>query len=239
MIKKVVLQPAIVLHKRPYKETSFLVDFFTRDYGKISAIAQGARRPKSLLRETFTPFAILLITYSGRNDLKKLFESEVDYRPQEVSNFTYSCLIYVNELIMSFLQKEDPYLNLFESYVFLCRHMAKLNKQSEIEILLRRFELTLLQEIGYGIDLKHEANSENRLKSDLFYKFDPSVGFFHKKGLGHETNTYFQGKNIIKFSEGCFDELEVRKTAKLITRHALDYHLNGKEIKSRNYFNRQ
>ena len=99
MIKKVILQPAIVLHKRPYKETSFLVDFFTRDYGKISAIAQGARRPKSLLRETFTPFAILLITYSGRNDLKKLFESEVDYRPQEVSNFTYSCLIYVNELI--------------------------------------------------------------------------------------------------------------------------------------------
>ena len=73
--------------------------------------------------------------------------------PKNVPKMSYACLIYINELIMSFLHKEDPHLNLFKSYVNFCKKIDNLENQLEIEKMLRKFELSLLQEIGYGIDL--------------------------------------------------------------------------------------
>ena len=236
MNSKVALQPAVVLHKRPYKETSFLVEFFTQDFGRIAVVAQGVRRPKSPLRETFLPFGILLITYSGKKDLKKLFDTEVYYRPKNVPNMSYACLIYINELIMSFLHKEDPHLNLFKSYVNFCKKIENQENQLEIEKMLRNFELSLLQEIGYGIDLKRDAETGDYLKPDTFYELDSVQGFIPSKNVSQDNNNYFKGEDIISFAKNEFDTKNARKVAKLITRHAIDYRLDGKEIKSRKTF---
>ena len=236
MISKFSLQPAVVLHKRPYKETSYIIDFFTREFGRVSAVANGIRRPKSPLRETFSPFSVLLITCGGKNNLKKLFDSEVRYRPDYISNKTYSCLIYLNELIMAFLHKEDPHLNLFDNYVHICKYMPQIEVQAEIEKYLRRFELTLLQEIGYGIDLEKDADSGEELNSNLFYEFNPMAGFINRDHLKSINDQNFKGEDIINFSKGIFDSNRTRKTAKQITRKAIDFHLDGKEIKSRDFF---
>ena len=236
MINKVTLQPGVVLHKRPYKETSFLVDFFTRDFGRISVVAQGVRRPKSPLREIFTPFALLLISFQGKSDLKKLYESEVKYRPHDVSKFTFSCLMYVNELIILFTHKDDPHEELFDAYTDLCRQMENQSKQHEVEKFLRLFELKLLQEIGYGIDLNADASNGEAIRSDCLYDFNPSVGLSIKENTKNLEKNYFKGDDIINFSKGILFEGSVRKTAKLITRKAIDFHLDGKEIKSRTFF---
>ena len=102
--------------------------------------------------------------------------------------------------------------------------------------MLRKFELSLLQEIGYGIDLKRDAETGDYLKPDTFYELDPVQGFIPSKNVSQDNNNYFKGEDIISFAKNEFDTKNARKVAKLITRHAIDYRLDGKEIKSRKTF---
>ena len=236
MFKTLTLEPAVVLHTRAYKETSLLVDTFTRNYGRISTIAKGAKRPKSKLGVIKTPSSIFLISCRGRSELKTLTHCELN-KYFNLSPKSFNSLVYLNELLVKLLQKEDSHPEIFDHYLQVCDCLTNLNGK-DLEIHLRLFELSLLKEIGYGLDLKFEANSSNEIKEERIYRFDPIIGFQSADDELNKKN-YYTGKDIINFSKGDLSSPETLLASKQIMREAIDFHLGNKPLKIREYLSFQ
>ena len=237
LVNRAVLEPAFVLHTRPFKETSLILDVFTKTFGKISLVAKGAKRPKSPLRAIQTPTSELLVSFSGKGDLKNLTQCEISEHYSVSSKISFSCMVYLNELIMKTLEKEDPHPEVFYQLKVLCTNLAKDNSQEQIEVELRSFELTLLQELGYGIDLRSETLSGKKIEAGLAYSFDPSLGFTALKlKEGILPQSAFLGQDIINFSVGDLRSVKTRRASKSIMRKALDFHLENKTLNIRKYF---
>ena len=147
MIHNITLEPAFVLHTRPYQETSIIVDFFTKSFGRVNAIAKGAKRPKSPLRSVLTPASKVSITLSGKSDLKTLSSIEITDHFFLKNSVSLNSVIYANELITKCMEKEDPHKVIFEQYESLLKNLSNETRPPDLEKILRNFELNLLQEI--------------------------------------------------------------------------------------------
>jgi len=236
LFKTLTLEPAIVLHTRAFKETSLIVDAFTRNYGRISIIAKGAKRPKNKLGVIKTPSSLFLISCRGRSELKTLTHCELN-KYFDLSPKSFSSLVYLNELLVKLLEKEDSHPEIFDHYLKVCDSLSEPGRGS-LEVHLRTFELNLLKEIGYGLDLKFEANSNNEIKEEGLYGFDPIIGF---QPVNDESNrkNHYTGKDIINFSKGDLSSPESLSASKQIMREAIDFHLGNKPLKIREYFSLQ
>ncbi len=235
MFKAFTLQEAIVLHSRPYKETSLIVELFTRNYGRVSAVAKGAKRPKSKIGVIKTPSSLFLVSCSGKGELKNLTHCEIKsyFNP---NHYSLNSLVYLNELLMRLLDKEDPHAETFNNYLKFCDHLSGIGKKG-LEANLRIFELSLLREIGYGVDLEFEANSNKKIKQDTLYIFDPTSGFLPLKTSMIKENN-FKGKDIINFYKGNLSDSETLSSSKQIMREAINFHLGNKSLKIREYLSK-
>ncbi|MDP6181912.1 MAG: DNA repair protein RecO, partial [SAR86 cluster bacterium] len=164
MVKRVNLEPAFVLHTRAFKETSLLVDLFTKNLGRINVVANGARKPKSPLRSVLTPTSLFAVSFSGKTELKNLNACELLNHYSLSMPVSFNSIVYVNELLIKATEKEDPHEEIFNQYQLLYEGLSEKKERIEIEVLLRSFELVLLQELGYGIDLSFESISGNQIK---------------------------------------------------------------------------
>ena len=234
MINKITLEPAFVLHTRPYQETSIIVDFFTKSFGRVNAIAKGAKRPKSPLRSVLTPASKLSITLSGKSDLKTLSSIEITDHFYLNNSVSLNSVIYVNELITKCTEKEDPHKIIFDQYENLLKNLSNETNPPDLEKILRNFELNLLQEMGYGIDLKRDSDSNKKINKDCEYLFDPTKGFTLNTA-NHASTKLFSGEDIINFGAGNLEKKVTRDTAKIIMRKALDFHLGNKTLNIRKY----
>ena len=234
LIDKIYLEPAFVLHSRPYQETSLIIDFFTKSYGRINAVAKGAKRPKSPLRSVLTPACKLVVSMTGKSELKNLSSVEIVDHFNLSDGISLNSLIYINELISKATEKEDPHENIFLEYEILLRNLNDSKGSEQLEKSLRNFELNLLQEMGYGIDLTREAESNMRIDSDTRYRFDPDKGF---SSINEDDSTQisFLGQDVLDFSQGQFEKKTTRDASKIIMRLALDYHLGNKTLNIRKY----
>ncbi|MBW0454492.1 MAG: DNA repair protein RecO [Candidatus Kinetoplastibacterium crithidii] len=156
-----------ILHSISWKETSLIVKVFSREYGCINMVAKGAKRPYSQLRPVLSKFTPLLLRWTGKSEVKTLVKAELNgiiSLPGKFLIFAW----YLNELILSFLPKEDSHPILFDAYhnalLKFCDHHEKNSKN--ISSILRRFEWTLLKEIGYGFD-QEEPDFCNLLESSF------------------------------------------------------------------------
>ena len=134
---------AFVLHFRAYKETSLLVDFFTRDLGRITTVAKGVKRPKSILKPVLVPTSLLNIDISGKRELKTLKKSEIVSHFSLSSNSQINSILYLNELLIKFIEKEDPHPLIFDRYTEVLSSLENKIKTGEVEAELRSFELLL------------------------------------------------------------------------------------------------
>ena len=234
----VSLEPAFVLHTRPYQETSILVDFFTRSYGRLNAIAKGAKRPKSPLRSVLTPASKLSVSLSGKSELKTLSSVEIIDHFQLNNGVSFNSVIYVNELIIKATEKEDPHAVIFDDYEILLKKLSHQSDQVDMEQNLRNFELNLLQEMGYGIDLSRDAGTNKKIEKDCIYRFYPDKGFTIDKDKVASQKS-LTGLDIINFREGNFDKKETRDASKTIMRMALDFHLGSKTLNIRKYLTKK
>jgi len=234
----VSLEPAFVLHTRPYQETSILVDFFTRSYGRLNAIAKGAKRPKSPLRSVLTPASKLSVSLSGKSELKTLSSVEIIDHFQLNNGVSFNSVIYVNELIIKATEKEDPHAVIFDDYEILLKKLSHQSDQVDMEQNLRNFELNLLQEMGYGIDLSRDAETNKKIEKDCIYRFYPDKGFTIDKDKVASQKS-LTGLDIINFREGNFDKKETRDASKTIMRMALDFHLGSKTLNIRKYLTKK
>lgn len=225
MTKRLVLQPAFVLHSRRYSETSSIVDLFTFPEGRVSAIARGSR-----FRGILRPFVPLLISGSIKTELMSLNQAEINGLAFELSGHRLFSGMYLNELLVRLLQRYDPHPQLFMAYQ---KTLAALESHADMECQLRLFEKELLSQLGYGISLDREAESGAPILPDCLYYFDPQRGFYRSEFA--RSALVFKGKHLLAFSAGVLGDEGDLRAAKQLMRVAIEF-LLGKSPRSRELF---
>ncbi|CAA9890490.1 DNA repair protein RecO [Candidatus Methylobacter favarea] len=220
----VYLQPAFILQHRKYRETSLIIDVLTRDFGRISLLAKGVRKAKSKTAGLLQPFLPLAISYIGKGELKTLTDVEVMQPFPELKGLGLYCGFYINELIGLFLHKYDPHPEVF-AYYEAC--LSRLSDSSKIEAALRIFELDLMDNIGYGLQLKQAAGNKKPINPSKHYAFNI------EQGPIEDENGLFSGKTLQAISARDLTDAHVLAEAKILMRAAIDTHLQGKPLKSR------
>ena len=226
-------QRAYIIHTRAFRDTSLLVDCYTQEHGRLSLIAKGARARKNKNRSLLQPFQLLSISWQGRGNLKTLIDTESLSPPTLLkSHFLYSGL-YVNELFLYLLPAEDAADDLFDRYHDF---LAQLQEQKSLEPTLRQFELTLLETLGYGIDFSADAHTSEPINLGKKYHYFVGQGFIDADISALKGAMLFDGEAITKIAEGNFLDQQTLRQAKMITRLSIDSLLDGKTLKSREFF---
>ena len=226
------LQPAYVLHTRPYRDTSMLVDFITPQFGRITAVARGVRSRKTPKRNLLNPFTRLLISFQGKTDLKLLTHFEADGAHFSlVATYLFSGF-YLNELLVRLLPEFDAHPATYDLYE---KSLQALTLQKDLEPVLRGFELQLLAELGYEINFASDSLSGKSITNEVNYCLDTQAGFYPAP-FGTPTNMQFPGQHISAIAQGELSDADVKLTAKRITRILLKPLLGSKPLMSRELF---
>ena len=223
---KVENTPAFLIHRRMYQGSSLLLDFFTKDFGRLRLIARGARNSKTSLQM----FQCLSISFKGRGDLKSLSQWEIADQPRRLQGDDLILAMYANELILRLLPESDPNGDIFKSYWILLENLLNLDS-NEKEYELRKFENQMLEDLGYGLDFEHDIHGED-ISLDLYYEFIEHQGFASNK------NGVFLGKTLLKLANDAkinLDSNELR-VLKNMNRKRLKSLLGDKPLKSKELF---
>ncbi|MBC3766860.1 DNA repair protein RecO [Neptunicella marina] len=224
---------AFILHKREYRETSYLVDAFCVGQGKVSFVAKGVRSAKSGLKSLLQPFQPVELQFYGKHQLKNLAACESVGRSINLQGKSLYCGLYLNELLNRLLLSDYPCDELFEHYQ---QSLLQLAAGNDLEPVLREFELNLLQDLGYGFDFSADA-TQNAIAPDGTYQWIAEQGFvpvYATQQLKH----VFIGADLLAVAG--FDwTASSMSAAKLLCRMALQPLLGSKPLKSRELFMRE
>lgn len=229
---RVDLQPAYILHTRPYRDTSLLIDFLTPDFGRITAVARGVRKNKTPKRQLLNPFSRLLICWQGKTDMKLLtsFESDNHFLTL-AANHLYSGF-YLNELLVRLLPEMDNHNGLYFAYQ---QSLDALQCGEPIEPLLRAFEFRLLAELGYGVDFTLDAHSECAIQTNDLYQCHIQQGFV--RAAADSTDSFlFKGEWLLAIAAGDYSDSATRLAAKHLARRMLKPLLGSRPLNSRQLF---
>lgn len=231
---RVSLQPSYILHSRPYRDSSALLEVLTAEYGRISLVSRGARRKSrggssAALLQPFTP---LLLSFSGRAELKNLTATESVGRVYALRSERMFSGMYVNELLVRLLHRHDAHPQLFAAY---SQTLEALAGNAALDTLLRHFEFTLLGELGYSFDLSVDGASGAPVCEELWYHYHPDIGMVAHGGINDPSLPVFAGSDLLAMAGGEFGG-EVRLSAKRLLRQALAVHLGDAPLRSRELF---
>lgn len=232
---RVKLQPAFILHSRPYRDSSQILDVFTAEYGRLAMVAKGSRRRRrgGSAVAVLQPFIPLLLSFSGRSEMKTMTASEVASSPRTAVGARLFSGLYLNELLVRLLHRHDPHPTLFLAYGDA---LSALKDKQPVDEVLRHFEFTLLQELGFGFDLATDGMNGQALDADQWYRYDTDYGLV-QQGQAASGLPVFPGNELLVMASGEFGE-PVKDTAKRLLRQALASHLGDKPLKSRDLFRR-
>jgi len=168
-MERVALTPALLLHRRPYRDTSQLLEVVSETYGRVGLVARGRRAAAAL--QLFQP---LLLSWTRRGELGTLGDTEADGPAHRLEGRRAVCGLYMNELMMRCLARDDPHPEVVHAYR---RALAELAAGADEATSLRRFELGLLDGLGFGLDLAHDAADGEPVVAGTWYRF------VHHQGL--------------------------------------------------------
>lgn len=257
-------QTAYILHKRDYRETSSIIELLTREYGRIAILARGARGSKSRIAGRLMPFKPLLVSWQGRGELPYLKSVEpAELKPPVLAGKSLYSAMYINELLVYFLQRQDVHEGLFEAYHLCLYALASDNT----ELALRNFELNLLDQMGFGLNLEsmadiyqpggrdggHDGATKtasggvgNGLADDSYYRFIPETGLVpdaagtDNYGSGGQTGARLSGRCLNLMARGGVEALvdypELMRELKVLMRYVIDHQLAGRKLRSRDLF---
>lgn len=230
--EQVVLQPAYVLHGRPYRETSQLLDIFTAEYGRISVVARGVRGGKSTRAALLQPFRPLLVSWLGRGGLATLRDVEPSGRALTLTGNPLMSGFYLNELLQRLLTPDDPHVSLFNQYDMTLRGMAVTSHAMALENLLRQFELQLLDALGYGLHLDAATGHAGWQSRDGYYQYFPEQGMMQVE-MPQRSAAAVRGSTLqVLAAEASLVGAGLRE-AKQLMRSVLAHHLGPKPLRSR------
>jgi DNA repair protein RecO (recombination protein O) len=225
--------PAFVLHTYPYKETSLIVEAFTRDLGRVAMIARGAKRPRSESRGLLQAFQPLVLSWYGAGELKTMVKAEWRGGLALPEGAALLCAFYLNELLLKLLPREDSHPALFDRYESALGALTAERGAAAQAATLRRFELALLSELGYALPLTHEAGTGSLVDpaERYYYAFDRGPRRF--VGEPDARWPIVRGATLLALASHDFADAESALEAKRLMRLVLDHYLEQRHIFSR------
>jgi DNA repair protein RecO (recombination protein O) len=223
-------QRAYLLHTYPYSETSLVLDVFSRDHGRVPMVARGARRPRSALRGVLIGFQPLELGWFGAGEVKTLAKAEW---LGGVPLLGGRCLLlgyYLNELLLKLMAREDAHPALFDAYEEAVVALANGGADAPE---LRRFEKSLLREIGYGLNLAQDADGRP-LEENRAYLYLVERGAVEARG--DEGVAPLAGKTLLDMAMDDYRDPRTLAESKILMRQLMAHHLNGKPLQSRRVF---
>ncbi|MDR0702492.1 MAG: DNA repair protein RecO [Azoarcus sp.] len=234
--QRVAGQTAWVLHTLPWRETSLIVEVFARDHGRVALVAKGARRPLSALRGVLMAFQPLLLDWSGGGELKTLIRGEWRGGQALLAGRALLCGYYLNELLLRLTGREDPHPALFDAYEAA---MTALGRGERLSLLLRRFELRLLRELGYGAMLDTDGDGRP-IRPDRRYTYiierGPRPCAEDGERAAEDAGVPVGGQALIDLAAGDFSRAATLADAGRLLRALIDHHLGGQLLQSRRVF---
>ena len=224
-----------MLHTYPYKETSLIVEAFTRRFGRVALLARGARRPRSAMRGVLLSFHPLRLSWSGSADLANLVGAEWAGGIPLLGGRGLMCGFYVNELLLRLLPRDDPHENLFDVYAGALAGLAS----QEVSAVLRDFEKRLLAELGYAPLLETDAASRP-IDPERMYSYEPDRGPMPangngqgQRGVDRGVNLLVSGRTLLDVAAGDYARAETRDEARALMRALIGERLHGQSLHTR------
>ena len=233
---RVNTQAAYILHKRVYRESSQILDVFTRDFGRISLLSRGSRTSRSKTSGLLQLFQPLVISWQGRGDLPFLSNVEMaKCKPPNLKARSLLSAMYINELLVYLLHKNDVHENIFDRYHEV---LFALKEATEIEPILRLFERDLLAYLGFGMKLECDADTGEKLEETALYAYHFEHGPVSSSTGQSLACPVISGQSLIKFNLGSLEDTHHCTEIKTLMRYVLSRHLGSKKLKSRELFRR-
>jgi len=233
-------QVAYILHKRAYRETSSILEILTKNYGRVSLMAHGCRGARSKTAGSLLLFTPLLISWQGKGSLPYLKSVErADLKAPVLKSKALLSAMYINELLMYLLHKNDVHEAVFEHYHHC---LYGLEDGHQLEIVLRQFEIKLLEFLGFGLNVLTEADTGAAIMVDAQYHYQLE----HGPVLCHDMTSVSDSK--LQISGGCLQALAAESYQSLadnkqyllelkrLMRALINFHLGHKKLKSRELF---
>ena len=235
-------QVAYVLHAYDWSESSLILDLYTRDEGRVVAVAKGAKRPYSQLRAVLLPFQCVAVQLSrskgadAEDEVRTLRSAEWAAGSAVLPSSALLGAYYLNELLMKFVPRGAVQAELFDHYQDTL--LALSDAAPELQACLRAFELLLLQDLGLLPDLAQDALSGAVLQADARYTWKPELGLVrggeHDESLqGHEwilLQAALLGGHAAALRQACQAQ---RAALRTLLRSALAHHLGGATLRTR------
>lgn len=227
---RVADQPGFVLHAWPYRETSLILDVFTRDYGRMSMVAKGAKRPHSALRAVLQHFHPISLSWSGRGEVKTLTRAEWVGGMLPLSGDALLSAFYLNELVMRFCPREDAHETLFRHYMATVTRLAH---GEAAGLVLRSFERVLLQETGFAVAFDHCLSTGERVLPGLDYVYQPERGVRRAHASDPSSWPVVSGQTLLDMSQDDYSRAQTAVQSRALMRFLLHYYLQGAPLKTR------
>jgi DNA repair protein RecO (recombination protein O) len=228
---RVLLQSAFLLHRRPYRDSSLLLEAFSQEHGRLGLVARGASSSRSRLKGLLQPFAPLLLSWTGAGELATLTGAEDAGRPAPLPPHRVLSGLYVNELLVRLLPRLDPQPGLFAVYRAL---LAELATAPGEEPPLRRFEKRLLEDLGYGLTLDRESVSGAPIVAEERYCYVLDRGPLAADRAA--AGVPISGRGLLALRDGTLTDPAVLGEVKRLTRAALAEQLRGRALKTRELY---
>ena len=230
--RRIQLQPAYVLHHRPYRDTSRILELFTRDHGRVSVFARGARGSgksgSSSLIPVLQPFNRVLVSWSGRGEAGQLTGAEFDGAMQPLPPDRLVHGFYLNELLLKLFARHDSHPDVFALY---SQTLDQLKREDPVRPL-RLFEKRLLDALGYGLALERDVHDDVPIEPTASYHYRLEQGPVRVHAV-MENTTVYSGATLLSLAREELSDAAVCADARRLLRAALDRCLDGRELRSR------
>jgi DNA repair protein RecO (recombination protein O) len=223
-------QPGYVLHTYAFRETSLVVETFTRAHGRVAMLARGAKRPRSALRGSIMAFQPLELSWSGRGEMRLLLRAEWRGGQQRLQGRALLCGFYLNELLLKLLPREDAHEQLYLDYQTA---LARLAAEPEPGAVLRQFEKALLRELGYALALESAGGAA--IDAHKFYAYEPERGPVAVNGAAH-AGLVISGQTLLDIAHDNYSDPLTLQQAKALMRLLISHRLEQKPLNSRRIF---
>ena len=222
-------EPAYVLHTYPFKETSLVVEMFSRNCGRLGLVARGARRPHSAMRGLLMAFQPLSVGWGGKSELRTLYRVETVAGHVQLSGLSLLCGFYLNELVLKLLPREDPHEELYDVYE---QALAALRDEAPPAWALRRFEKGLLRQLGYALLLDHDIEGAP-IQVHARYTYILESGPRLLTEEEHDVPVELSGAALLELAADDYRQSSTLQESRALMRYVLSHYLGGQELHTR------
>ena len=222
-------EPAFILHSYPFRETSLLLEVFSRNHGRLPLVARGARRPRSALRGLLMNFQPVRLAWFGKGEVRTLHAAEWQGGQPQLQGTALLCGFYLNELLLNLMARDDAHESLFDYYQ---QTLQRLAHEQDHAATLRCFEKHLLQELGYALQLDHEADGGRPIVPAAQYRYVVERGALPESPDAPEGLTV-SGKTLQDMAADDYRDPVSARQGKQLMRMLLNHYLDGKVLHTR------